>query len=68
MSYHEYLVSRELAGHAPFYALLMAALRQADTENAAKIRRAWPDLAAEFEARYHAPGGVLPTDHPVHRP
>jgi hypothetical protein len=58
MSYHEYVVSKELHG-APFYALIMAAMRQADTFNTEKMRAAWPDVWDELYARYHAPGGVL---------
>ena len=61
MSLFDYRASQHLASiDAPFYALIMAALRQADTSNVAKIRAAWPEVAAEFQARYNAPGGVLP--------
>jgi hypothetical protein len=60
---YDYRASQHLGTlDAPFYALVMAALRQADTSNAAKIRAAWPEVAAEFEARYNAPGGILPGD------
>jgi hypothetical protein len=60
MSYSDYLISRDLATlSAPFYALIMTAMRQADTENMARLRLAWPDVADELEARYHAPGGLL---------
>ena len=58
MSYHEYVVSKELHG-APFYALIMAAMRGADTHNEAKLRFAWPEVWDELYARYHAPGGLL---------
>ena len=44
----------------PFYALVMAAARRADTTNLAKLRRAWPEVVAELETRYNAPGGLLP--------
>jgi hypothetical protein len=46
----------------PFYALIMAAMRQADTTNLEKLKAMWPDVYREFMARYNAPGGVLPTD------
>ena len=59
MSLYDYRKSRILRGE-PFYALLMAAAAQADTENAAKIQAAWPDMWAELQARYHAGAGVLP--------
>lgn len=60
MSYHEYLAAKELlALDPPFYALLMAAMHGADSYNAAKLRAAWPELWAETQARYNAPGGAL---------
>lgn len=63
MSYFDYVVSRRVAVmDAPFHSLIMAAYRQADTRNAALIRDAWPDVVAELEARYNAPGGTLDTD------
>jgi hypothetical protein len=43
-----------------FYALIMAAMRQADSVNAIKLRSAWPETWAELQARYNAPGGLLP--------
>lgn len=66
MSLFDYRASLDLGkGDPPFYALIMAALRKADTMNAAKLRRAWPEIYDEFEARYNAPGGILPSDGPV---
>lgn len=63
MSYFDYQVSKEIAIQAySFYALLMAAMRQADTANAAKLREAFPEVWAELDARYHAPGGYLPSE------
>lgn len=63
MSHHDYVASRTLAEQGvPFYAFIMAAMRQADTVNTAKLRAAWPDVWAELEARYNAPGGILKTD------
>jgi len=40
----------------------VAAMRKADTPNTAKLKAAWPDVWAELDARYNAPGGVLPED------
>ena len=61
MSYYDYRVSASLElRDVPFYALVMAAARRADTTNLAKLRRAWPEVVAELEARYNAPGGLLP--------
>lgn len=48
----------------PFYGLLAAIIRKADTENLARLRAMWPKEVADLERRYHAPGGVLPEDGP----
>jgi hypothetical protein len=62
MSLYDYEASRRLPTDTPFYALIMAAMRRADTANLALLREAWPDVWAELDARYNAPGGVLPGD------
>lgn len=63
MSLFDYLASQKLEREdVPFYALIMAAMRKADSVNGWKLRAAWPELWTELEARYHAPGGVLPSD------
>lgn len=60
MSFEDYQVSRDLTAQGPpFAALIMAAMRKADTTNAAKLEAAWPTIWDELEARYNAPGGVL---------
>lgn len=46
----------------PIYSLLMAAMLKADTMNSARLRRAYPELWNELQARYDAPGGYLPGD------
>jgi hypothetical protein len=43
----------------PFYALIMAAMRQADSDNRERLCDAFPEIWNELQARYHAPGGVL---------
>lgn len=61
MSYHEYLAAKEiLAADPPFYALLMAAIHKADTDNSEKLKEAWPELWLETYQRYNAPGGLFP--------
>jgi hypothetical protein len=45
-----------------FSALVMAAMRRADSSNALILRCGWPDVWAELQARYDAPGGRLATD------
>jgi hypothetical protein len=45
-----------------FRALVMAAMRRADTDNLEALRQAFPLMHDELVARYHAPGGDLETD------
>jgi len=61
MNLYDYQVSQQISeGDPPFYALIMAAMRKADTFNMAKLQRAFPAVYAEVSARYNAPGGMLP--------
>lgn len=63
MSLRDYELSIELLRYVnddTFYALIMAAMRLADTDNMVKLKWAWPDVARELQARYNAPGGLLP--------
>lgn len=60
MSLFDYEVSKVLAAaDYPFHALVMAAMRQADTTNLDALRNAFPHVWSELEARYNAPGGIL---------
>lgn len=43
----------------PFYALIMAAMRKADTSNVKLLRSIYPDTWKELEKRYHFPDGRL---------
>jgi hypothetical protein len=61
MSLFDYQRSRELADQ-PFAALVMAALRKADSTNYARLARAFPEVEAELRERFHAPGGVTPAE------
>lgn len=65
MSYYDYKQSAyiELKQY-PFYALIMAAMRQADTNNLMELQAAWPEVWRELEYRYHAPGGLLEGEEP----
>ena len=64
MSKHAYEVSKEISLHDyPFYALVMAAMRQADTINLLILREGFPGVWEELQARYWAPGGVRPGDN-----
>ena len=63
MSLYDYRKSQELSAEdPPFYALIMAAMRQADSVNADMLAEAFPMTRRELQARYNAPGGVLPGD------
>jgi hypothetical protein len=63
MSYYAYLESMSIACSDPsFEALLMAAIRRADTENYRKLSIAFPDVVIELQQRYNAPGGELAGD------
>lgn len=60
MSHYDYKVSQELAADdVPFYALVMAAMRRADTNNAERLQQAFPRVWAELQGRYNRPGGYL---------
>jgi hypothetical protein len=64
MSFHDYKASRDIISGdpPPFGALVMAAMRQADTYNQRLLQAAFPQLWDELDARYNAPGGLLPGD------
>lgn len=65
MSFHEYVVGRLIdAEDYPFYALIQAAMRKADSENALKLLAAFPDVYRELEQRYNAVGGYLDGEQP----
>lgn len=61
MSRFDYQASKRIdAEQYPFRALIMAAMRRADTNNAALLQRAFPQVWTELQLRYEAPGGFLP--------
>jgi hypothetical protein len=63
VSFYDYQVATRLAkDDEPFYALIMAAMWKADSDNVVKLREAFPDTWHELERRYHAPGGILEID------
>jgi len=47
----------------PFYALIMAAARSADSENMAKLEAAFPEVLDQFRQRYNAGLGILDGDN-----
>lgn len=64
MSYYDYKASIVINQQDhPFYALIMAAMRQADDENIKRLKQAFPRTWEELERRYHAPGGLIDDEH-----
>ena len=60
MSHYDYIKGREIsAKDYPFYAIIQAAMRQADTDNLDKLREAWPNIWTELQVRYSSPEGWL---------
>jgi hypothetical protein len=65
MSLYDYQASLDIRSRGyPFYGILMAAIRGADTDNLEKLKAMWPEVVEEFQARYNAPGGLLPGEKP----
>ena len=63
MSHQEYQEAKMLEEKdTPFYALIMAAMRRADTDNLVKLRNAFPETWKELDERYHMPGGLYITE------
>ena len=59
----DYEISKRLQlGDIPFYALIAAAMRRADTNNLEILRRGFPQIAHDLQQRYNAPGGIIPED------
>ncbi len=60
MSLYDYKISKDISrDDPPFASFIMAAIRKADMDNLAMLKRAFPEIYQEFEKRYHAPEGCL---------
>jgi len=60
MSLYDYRQSREICKNEyPFYAVLMAAMRQADDVNLKLLKEAFPWVWQELSKRYNAPNGLI---------
>ena len=63
MTLYEYREGQAIAAKDPsFYALIQAAMREADTNNLEMLKGCWPDVWRELRARYNAPGGMLQSE------
>ena len=63
MSLYDYHISKKLyRQNTPFYALIMAAMRRADSINEVKLRAVWPEIWDELQGRYWSPHGALTED------
>jgi len=60
MSLYDYKQSLVIKGEGySFYALIMAAMRQADSFNLENLAFAFPETLKELRERYNAPAGLL---------
>jgi hypothetical protein len=68
LSYYDYYIGQRVLlhfGDDEFYGLIQGAMRLADTDNLEKLKTSFPEVWADLQARYNAPGGKLPTDPPL---
>lgn len=60
MSLYDYKESLKIAKKDyGFYALIMAAMRKADSINIVLLQITFPEIYEELKRRYNAPGGIL---------
>ena len=62
---YDYQISKQAdlhLGNVPFYALIAVLMRRADSDNLELLKAAFPNIWADLQARYSAPGGKLDTD------
>ena len=45
-----------------FYGVIQCAMRLADSDNLEKLKNAFPEVWADLQLRYNAPGGRFETD------
>ncbi len=66
MSHADYQISRIISKQQfPFYSLIMAAMRQADSYNIEKLKSVFPEVHAELSRRYDSPGGYIVGDQEI---
>lgn len=60
LNLYDYEASRNISAESPpFYALIAAAMRRADSINTEKLKMVFPGVYADLVARYNAPDGKL---------
>jgi hypothetical protein len=63
VSKYDYDVSKSIGElDPPFNAQHIAAMRKADTFNRVRLASVYPAVWEELQARYNAPGGLLPAE------
>lgn len=63
MSRFDYEASKKIMlEDPPFDALIMAAMRKADSKNVRGLKAIFPYIWDELQERYYAPGGYLPNE------
>lgn len=63
MSLYDYKASLRISlQDYPFYAIIMAAMRGADTLNLSRLQNLFPEVYEELRNRYNAPGGRLTSE------
>ena len=63
MSLRDYKIGQQIVvkyDDDDFYGLVQGLMRLADSDNLAGLKRLFPAAWADLQARYNAPGGVLP--------
>jgi len=66
--WHSYLVMREIERrNFPFYALIAVAMKNADDENLAALKIAFPGLFEETKERYNLPMGMTQNEFEKHK-
>ena len=69
MSLYDYEIGLKIhSKNYPFYALIQAAMRQADSDNTLKLKLVFPKIWEELEERYNSPGGKLMSERIVLAP
>jgi hypothetical protein len=63
LSFYDYKAAQQIEGEGyPFYAIIQAAMRQADSLNLITLQIAFPEVWGELQARYNAPGGLFESE------